>query len=316
MKIILEKALQEYKQSNYSRARDEYQILYNYFLQQEIAMDVDLKVNLEKLLIKCADGISSYTRDKGRLTRILNHFFNFVRQKYQIDIEPENYFPVFDTLEKSERMVALLKYLQEPRTRREIAEHFHISERALADDLTELQSGFTFLGYTMKIELNRRENTYDSTIHPIFLPLNLSEVYALTVGLKLIGRNSIFGDIFYYIADSIFQQLSVYAKQRIAGKAEEKGISFNEIPAMVYRAEDQIIASGRNQLLAYFLKSGAPCKIEYNTESGIQTIIGKVDYAKSGRDYATDRIIIQNEKQQVEIEYEQILSIQFARSEN
>lgn len=313
MKIILEKALQEYKQSNYSRARDEYQILYNYFLQQEIALEADLRENMDKLLIKCADGISSYTRDKGR--RILNNFFDFVKQTYQLDIELEDYFPVFDTLEKSERMVALLKYLQEPRTRSEIAEHFHISERALANDLTELQSGFTFLGYTMKIELNRRKNTYDSTIHPIFLPLNLSEVYALTVGLKLIGRNTVFGDIFYYIADSIFQQLSDYAKQRIAGKAEEKGISFNYFPPMAYRDEEQIIASGRNQLLAYFLKSGAPCKIEYNTESGIQTITGNVDYAKSGRAYAIDRIIIKNETQQIEIGYEQILSIQFDSSE-
>ncbi|GAW30660.1 hypothetical protein [Carboxydocella sp. JDF658] len=315
IKITLEKALQEYKRLNY--ARDEYRILHKYFLQQEIAMDVDLKANLEKLLIKCADGIGSYTRDKGKLTRILNHFFNFVSQKYQLDIEPEDYFPVFKTLEKSERMVALLKYLQEkPRTRKEIAEHFHITERALRDNLQELQSGFTFLGYTMKIKVDPRTNTYDSTIHPVFLPLNLSEVYALTVGLKLMGRDSVFGDIFYYIADSIFQQLSSYARQRIAGKANEVGISFNEIPALVYRAEDEIIASGRDQLLAYFLKSGAPCKIEYNTEAGIQTITGKVNYVKSGRNYLTHRIIVQNEKKQVEIDYDQILSIQFTRSEN
>ncbi|GAW28571.1 hypothetical protein [Carboxydocella sp. ULO1] len=267
------------------------------------------------MLTKCADRIGSYTRDKGKLTRILNHFFNFVSQKYQLDIEPEDYFPVFNTLEKSERMVALLKYLQEPRTKREIAEHFHISERALNDDLNVLQSGFTFLGYSMKITLNRGERTYDSTIHPIFLPLNLSEVYALTVGLKLMGRNSVFGDIFYYIADSIFQQLSSYAKQRIAGKAKEVGISFDEIPALVYRAEDEIIASGRKQLLAYFLKSGAPCKIEYNTKAGIRTITGKVNYANSEGKYETNRIVVQNEKQQVEIDYAQILSIQFARSE-
>lgn len=187
---------------------------------------------------------------------------SFVSQKYQLDIEPEDYFPVFKTLEKSERMVALLKYLQEkPRTRKEIAEHFHITERALSDDLKELQSGFTFLGYTMKIKVDPRTNTYDSTIHPVFLP-------------------------------------------------------FDEIPALVYRAEDEIIASGRDQLLAYFLKSGAPCKIEYNTEAGIQTITGKVNYVKSGKNYLTHRIIVQNEKKQVEIDYAQILSIQFANSEN
>ncbi len=73
--------------------------------------------------------------------------------------------------EKYERMIEILKYLHEgPKTREEIATNFNISIENLNDDLKELQNGdYSFLGYKMQIDLKRGENTYDSTIHPIFL---------------------------------------------------------------------------------------------------------------------------------------------------
>jgi len=100
----------------------------------------------------------------------------------------------FKYKDRSERLLKMLKYLHSGAKKREqIAHDFGISERTLADDLKNLLDGFLFLENTMKISvLERKKNTYHSLIHPIFLALNTSEIYALTVGLKILCQDTVF----------------------------------------------------------------------------------------------------------------------------
>jgi len=79
--------------------------------------------------------------------------------------------------------IKLLKYLQgtgDGKTRSEIASYFNITERALSDRVQKfMHPDNHILGTNVQIEVKRRTNLYDSTAHPIFLALNLSEVYSL-----------------------------------------------------------------------------------------------------------------------------------------
>lgn len=297
------------------------------FFKQHCDLNTDISIilkNLDEFLQKTADGIWSYKKNKNNLNYYVRNFFNFVSKYHGVEIDVDTYFPPLRFLEKTERMIEILKYLHEgPKTREEISEHFGISDRALSDNLNELQSGdYSFLGYSMKINLKRGENTYDSTIHPVFLPLNLSEVYALTVGLKLTGRETVFKDIYDYIADCIYDQLSSYGKRRISEKAKEIGVHFTDVHRKAYRFEEDILNSKlgkkRQQMFSYYLKSGEPCEIEYDTKEGIKTVVGRVVLATDkGKGYLTNRILVINEGQEkIEIDINKVLSIKPVNREN
>jgi hypothetical protein len=276
-----------------------------------------IRNNTNQFLNATVNGIQSYRRDKNSLNKNIRDFMLFLRTHHQIMIDVDTFFPPLKYKEKSERMIEILKYLQEqPKTRGEIAQHFGISERALNDDLNELQSGsYSFRGYNMKINLRRGDNTYDSTIHPVFLPLNLSEVYALTIGLKMTGQGTVFEDIYSYIADSIFDQLSPYGQRRIGEKAKETNVYLSSDHNKTYRFEEDLLneklQQQRRYLFSYYLKSGAPCEIEYDTSVGIKTVTGRVEYAKDDdRGYLINRIKVINEGQAgVEIDIDKVVTI-------
>lgn len=97
-------------------------------------------------------------------------------------------------LEPFERRVEILKLLQgkEMRTS-EIAENFGVDERTIRTDMQALRDGIDILGIKIKIESKhpgKQKHYYKSTVHPILLALNLSELFAL---LKLL-ENAILQD--------------------------------------------------------------------------------------------------------------------------
>lgn len=112
-----------------------------------------------------------------------------------------------------ERQLEIAKFLHEPKTLREIREHFSIDERTLRADLRQLEEGLSILGSTVKIESSKagRRRYYRSTLHPIFLPLNLTEVYALTIQLGRLSRHGANAAFFQRLAERIASQLTDYA---------------------------------------------------------------------------------------------------------
>jgi DNA-binding Lrp family transcriptional regulator len=321
--MTLENIIHEYgEQLHIPDAREKntvLRILTNFFNQQDnLNSDVQLILNnLTEFLGETADGIQSYRKDKNKLNNCIRDFLLFLSSRYNITIDIETYFPQLKFMEKTERMIEILKYLhEEPKTREEIAQRFGISERALSGDLSELQNGsYSFLGYNMKINLRRGDNTYDSTIHPVFLPLNLSEVYALTIGLKLSGKGTAFEDVFNYVSDCIYDQLSNYGQRRISEKAKATNVHFSDAHKKAYRYEEDILNANlkqkRSQMIAYYLKSGALCEIEYDTAEGIKTVTGRVNLAKDNRKgFIVNRLQVTNHGQmEAEVDLDKVLTI-------
>ena len=87
--------------------------------------------------------------------------------------------------------------------------------------MNNLSKGIKFLNQEIKIkcEEENKKLFYSSTVHPVFLPLNMTEVYALTVGLKKAFQKKekpLWDTIFNNIAEWIYSQLTDYGKEIIS----------------------------------------------------------------------------------------------------
>jgi predicted DNA-binding transcriptional regulator YafY len=128
-------------------------------------------------------------------------------------------------LEPIERRIEILKLLQgrEMRTG-EIAEYFDVDERTIRSDIQALRDGMDILGVKIRIE-SKHEGTqkhyYKSTVHPIMLALNLSELYAL---LKLLENAMLQsrGEVYKHIFEQVYSQITDYAEGLIADKLKNK----------------------------------------------------------------------------------------------
>ncbi|MGI1658230.1 MAG: helix-turn-helix transcriptional regulator [Desulfitobacterium sp.] len=229
---------------------------------------------LEDFTANIYDGVKSYPNAKHTLVAHLNHLLQHLKGRYSISYEV-SFLSNFNYREKSERLLKMLKYLHSgERKRSQIADEFGISERALADDLKTLQEGYEFMDTTMQIsELKRGSNTYQSLIHPTFLALNTSEIYALTVGLKLLSKDTVLEDTLDTLANKIYKQLSSTAKEIVDQQADELSLSFEEEELKFTNTYD--LMKRRNTPFAYFLKEELPCRVMYLKDGKMHSIVGK-----------------------------------------
>ena len=160
--------------------------------------------------------------------------------------------------------ILLLKHMQGGRdsthivvTQQRYADEFDMTLQAIQNRIRDLQNGKEILGHHVRIKTGGRGHaSYDDTVHPVFLALNLSEVYLLTIVLKKAFCETKFEDDAGCIANDIYQQLSEYAKDRIDRQAETIGIAFEEgdpFSPIGYRYEEEGTI--------YFLKSGERCRL-------------------------------------------------------
>ncbi len=204
-----------------------------------------------------------------------------------------------------EIVIHLLKKLQSGENeslkivRSDIADELGLSPQSLDKYLQKLKSseGINLFNHHIKIDkLRHGKNTYDDTIHPIFLTLNLTEVYFLTVFLPCFLKGDM-QNIAIDIAEDVFSQLSDdYAKKKMAGLRAKMGYP---IPQSVSEAQSKGTRGYRKEkkdFLHYFHKSGDPCSIEFKDGMKVSGIITswKGNQFQMTED-GTDRIITFNE---------------------
>lgn len=237
------------------------------------------------------DRINELLREEPFETRLaamgeINAFFDDERiVKYWMK-DPENWqesrrICKFDEVfNKTEVYVLLLKYLQGGENtqekyqhrRDEIAETFGVSRKTIDAYITELCDGAEILGTRVKIDIRRRDNNYDDTIHPVFLALNLSEVYLLTVAMRKLMETSGLEGAYTEIVKDIYSQLSEYAREKIDQAADRDSVDLSDVKA----CRDKKRANRKETIndWHYYLKSGERCAIEFDND------IGKIHYGK------------------------------------
>ena len=179
----------------------------------------------------------------------------------------------------SEIFVYLLKRLQAGENtdltivRADLADELGISPQSLDKYLLRLKSskGLDILGSKVKIdELRHGKNTYDHTIHPVFLALNLTEVYFLTVKLPSLVKKDQKETALGIVGD-VYRQLSDYAKAKMDHffSKESRKEQLKGIQVRGYRNEKKDIL--------YYEKSGEMCSIELKDKGWLSGIILKGD---------------------------------------
>lgn len=173
------------------------------------------------------------------------------------------------------RRLSLLKYLQnEPMRISDIAYNYGIDDRTIRSDIDALRKGMDFLGVTIKIESKHQgsqQHYYKSTLHPIFLALNLGQLLALLKLLEEASKEPLLGDTYQHIFDTIYSQITDYAEDRIKDKLNERHIKKRSARSLL---EEDAIRESDDAKILYYIKKGIPVTITLKKQN--ETIHGVI----------------------------------------
>ena len=225
--------------------------------------------NAERFYQNLADKIEEYgttsdldeyvvTLRKGKeITRkVVVDFYDYLEKYTSVGKPDSNLYDIHFYDYPFERQLEIAKYLHTERTTSEIQEHFNIDARTVRSDLQELEEGITIMGTTVQIskEKKGRRYYYRTTLHPVFLPLNLTEVYALTVYLnRAIQDHDPNAMIIRDISNRIKGQLSPYAFQKLFPDEEMESVENSYV-------DDEELAHRREGIIMYLMKSRRHCR--------------------------------------------------------
>lgn len=211
--------------------------------------------------------------------RIIVQFYKYLLSTQKVEKIDSSLFDIKFYDYPFERQLEIVKFLHEPKTPAEISERFNIDSRTVRADIKQLEDGIEVLGSIIRIEKEKkgRQISYKTTVHPIFLPLNLTEVYAMTVYLdKVIDKHDPNAQIIRDISRRIKSQLSDYAWDKLF--PDEKMYRGN-----TDYVNDRALAQSRDGIMCYLMKSGRKCKFIYKNEEFVGRL---VPIAKFGYPYS------------------------------
>ena len=120
------------------------------------------------------------------------------------------------------------------------------------------------------VQLHNRKVTAVSTMHPLFLAQNLTQIICMLEGLRRMENNWVMSSYARNTAVSIWCQLSQYARERIRGTLVDlMGRDAGWYERISHEAEmhsgtmfyNEAEASDQYGLLMYAMKGGIPCCI-------------------------------------------------------
>ena len=199
--------------------------------------------------------VCSLTNGKETNRRIIVEFYRFLEQRQHMQVDSILYDMTFYD-SSLERQLAIAKFLHEPKTPEEIERHFGISDETRKKDMRALEDGIEFLGSSISITKVRKDGKdgYRSTMHPVFLPLNLTEVYAMTVYLEdVLDPKDINTEVIRNVIGRIKSQLSDYALECLS---LDRGGDYPENRYL----DDESLAKQREGIRMYLMKSNQPCR--------------------------------------------------------
>jgi len=263
-KKAVEKLLKEYIFENSRYTYEE--------IAKEKLVEFDLNGKYDSFLSNSfLDILISTKSDKVIMHNRLSGFIVFLNEYFAFKNNVKNIFDSIKPYEPLERQLNLLKLMQLDKalSLEEISRRFTLSKRNINEDIKTIEKGISFLGQRVKVDVSNEDGVkkYNSTVHPIFLPLNLREAVAMTVGLKKSAKDQgkPYSHTYSIIADWIYSQLSEYGQEKIQSAlniSEFRNIHFNK-HNNEYFSDDNNNERDINFELIMFEKSG---------KSGIVTI--------------------------------------------
>lgn len=129
------------------------------------------------------------------------------------------------------------------------------SKNAVGDRRRKIADGVRIAGMCIQTDFGYR-GSFTSSVHPVALPLNLSEAYVLVNALKqyevACGRDNPHGAIAGRIANMVYSELSDYARSKLSPRFTDSGYQFEHVDPLF--EED----SSKSARWVYFEKAGVP----------------------------------------------------------
>ncbi|MCR4673383.1 MAG: hypothetical protein K5675_00100 [Lachnospiraceae bacterium] len=173
------------------------------------------------------DYICSLARRSNTEADMYNAFFSYLNNQTnltkkwntkKINLLPKQYTPLERQLMLTKKMHDCGHGSDKSFDIAKVAEEFMVSERTIETDLACLQDGTAILGNSFKVQFDRSRSKVEfiSSVHPMMLTPNLTEVVCTLEGLRAQEeQNPLFHDYAWNMAQNIWRQLSQYAKDRI-----------------------------------------------------------------------------------------------------
>lgn len=249
----------------------------------------DLEKNISYTI---RESIKSYSHSKETAVTLYRRFIDFLREDYNLNIMVE--FPPIAVWISLERQMYIAKLLQDSNfNTSELANILLVSERTIEDDLAKLRGRdgdpLQVMGQQLIIDFDRDRNgiRFPSTVHPLFLTLNLTQVIAVLQGLEYQSRIPGYEKYAYFTAENIWNQLSDYAKNHIFSltgtlKLNTEWLNridyareVNDIRRLFSSERQCSVNEGCGNILMC-LKNNKPCYLEYYEENGTTNIYHEV----------------------------------------
>lgn len=254
---------------------------------------VDIKPNSSDwiILVDAVEKTMRHCQDKKKTYNRLKLYFAWLNRNYDTHLMIDEICPDRKAFESAiERQIDIIKYLQgTPKTMEDLRAHYWLDEKNIRPDLNALENGMEFQNQNIKIQMDRERSSdgkqqliYNSTVHPVFLPLNLTQVYALTVGLKKISKDTQYDNILNDLSNWIYTQLSDYAKDILSKSIEkwDEPIAFVE-RSQEYNSENEIFRDNMLNKYHSYEKRGELRSISYAVNDEVHKAEGRVQVKDS-----------------------------------
>ena len=266
------------------------------------------------------DTISKMQRKSNEEYLIANDYFAFLNCHYKLQIKP------FDRqLTSLERQLSIAKDMHDFNKakdfdRHEIAEKYLVSEKTIENDMKALREGISVMDQELRlsdVQLRNRKVTAVSTMHPLFLAQNLTQIVCMLEGLRRMEDDWTMSSYARNTAVSIWCQLSQYARERIRGTLVDlMGLDAGWYERLSHEAQmhpgrmfyNEKESSDKYGLLMYSMKGGLPCIIRYVHNDEVREVRGNIE----GMGRNTIRINRIQGNEELQIDKNQILEIEVA----
>lgn len=255
-------------------------------IEHDLAVDIKPNSSEWIIFVDAVEDTMRHCQDKKKSYDRLKLYFTWLNRNYDTSFMLDEICPDRKAFESDiERQLDIIKYLQgTPKTMDMLKDHYWLNEKNIRPDLNALENGIEFQNQKIKIEVDRERSSdgrqelkYKSTAHPVFMPLNLTQVYALTVGIKKISKDTQYDNILNDLSNWVYSQLSDYAKHIIKESIEkwEEPITFED-RKQEYNSEKQIFAENLLNRYHYYEKSSQIIRITYASEEKVCIVEGRV----------------------------------------
>ena len=161
------------------------------------------------------NSVMTYSSNKDTAISLYRDLIEFLAEK-GVAVPP---IPISNTFE---RLMFIAKYLQDENNRiSDLSGRLWVSERTIEEDMKRLRDDvdpIQVCGKKFFISGTERRDggiRFQSTAHPIFLAENLTQVLVMLKGLRVMAENPLYEPYALQTGREIWNQLSVYAKNRI-----------------------------------------------------------------------------------------------------